>query len=168
LTAVVSAAAILFASTIARAQDADEGGENLLILSTDMCGKKYADRLSLADCLARQSAKADRWLGAVLESYARMLAKDMADVTDAGGHPSDTVAQLRKAQAAFEDYRKEEAELAGQAVIGMGGVFEESMMYFGLTVDRARFLLLRCFNPVDAKLEDNVDLTIVGWCSPSK
>jgi hypothetical protein len=160
LAAVGAAVAIFLVSAIAQAQDANEGGENLLVLSTDLCGAKYTDRLSLSNCLERQNAKADRWMGAVVESYARMLAKDMAEVTEAGGSPFDTVAQLRKSHAAFDVYCKEAAELAFRPVIGMGGVFEGSMTYFDLTVDRARFLLSRCYRPLGSKLTDKVDLTI--------
>jgi hypothetical protein len=163
LSALVSAA-ILLVPIVAQAQETDEGGEHVLILSRTMCGAKYGDRLSLANCLQRQEAKADRWMKSILESYARSLAKDMTDVARAGGTPFDTAAQLRKSQTAFEAYREEASELVERAVIGTGGVFEGSMASFELTIGRARFLLDACNHPLNSKLGDSIDLTITDWC----
>ncbi|HEY1384237.1 MAG TPA: lysozyme inhibitor LprI family protein [Dongiaceae bacterium] len=162
--ALACAVAIVVVAASTRAQDANEGGEYVLILGRTTCGAEYADRLSLANCLQRQASKADRWMKAILESYARSLAKDMADVAQGGGIPFDTVAQLTKSQQAFETYREEASELAERAVIGTGGVFERSMAYFALTIGRARFVLDTCNHPLNSKLGDSVDLTLTAWC----
>ena len=165
LTALAFAAAVLVVPVVAQGQEADEGGENVLLLSRALCGEKYYDRPRMAECLARQNAKADRWMSAIVESHARMGAKEMADLVQMGGHPFDVVTQLRKSQAAFEVYRKEESEYVGQASFGMTVVLFSAASYFDLTVDRARHLLNNCNAPLSAKLIDNVDLTITDWCS---
>jgi hypothetical protein len=60
------AVAIFATPVAAQAQDADEGGQHLVILSKTICGEKYLGRLPLSDCLGRQNAKADRLMGAEL------------------------------------------------------------------------------------------------------
>lgn len=89
----------------------------------------------------------------------------MADMSHGGNVPFDQVAQLRKSQEAFEKYREEAATLAGQTgLYGSIAGLESAKGYFELTVDRARFLLDTCNHPVNTKLTDRVNLTIVDWC----
>jgi uncharacterized protein YecT (DUF1311 family) len=167
LTSFVSAAAILVASTVIQAQEPDEGGENLLVLSRTLCGEKYYDTPRMSKCLQRQSEKADRWLSAIIASYSRYCAEAMVDMSHGGNVPFDQVAQLRKTQAAFEGYREEAATLAGRTgLYGSIAGLESAKAYFELTVDRARFLLDTCNHPLNSKLTDQVDLTIVDWCPP--
>jgi hypothetical protein len=167
LASFVSASAILLASTATQAQEPDEVGENLLVLSSAICGQKYYDTPRMSKCLQRQNAKADRWMSAIVESYARMAEEAMADLAN-GGVPFDQVAQLRKSQAAFDLYREEAAELVRRTgLVGMGGGLSSAMAYFDLTVERARFLLDTCDGPLNRKLADKIDLTIVDWCPPA-
>jgi hypothetical protein len=118
----------------------------------------------MSDCLARQNAKADRWMTAIADSYARYVAEAMADLAH-GGVPFDQVDQLRKAQAAFEVYRDEAALLHGRTgLYGMTVSLDVAIARFELTVERARFLLRTCNNSLNKKLIDRVDLTILDWC----
>ena len=163
----MSASTILVASTVTQAQERDEGGENLLILSSSICGEEYYDTPRISKCLDRQNAKADRWMSAIVESYARMAEEAMADFAH-GGVPFDQVAQLRKSQAAFDLFRKEAAELVGRTGLpGTGGGLSSAMAHFDLTVEHARFLLDTCNGPLNKKLTDKIDLTIVDWCPPA-
>ena len=138
LAALLSAAIILFVPLAALAQDADEG-EHVLVPDYE-CGNNYADTPSLSKCLQRQNEKADRWLQAVVESYARWAAKEIEIRKQYGGIPIDLVAQLRKSQAAFDTYRKESAELVRQSCDGMGCGLESAVANFKLTIDRALFV----------------------------
>lgn len=166
LTAVVSVAAILFASAIAQAQDASEGGEHLLVLSR-MCGEEYADTPSLSKCLQSQNEKADRWLNAIVESYARWQAEAMADLAH-GGEPFDQVAQLRASEAAFKQYRKEASELVNRSgLVGSINKFQAARTYFELTVDHARLLLQTCISRPRIEGNDIVDLKRKDWCPPA-
>jgi hypothetical protein len=149
-------------SAATQAQEAGGGGDDVLVLNM-VCGK-YADSPSIDACLGRQNAKADRWMAAIVESHARQGTKDMADLTEMGGHPFDVVAQLRKSQAAFEAYRKETSEWYGQAQFGMTTRLFKGAIYFEITVDRARFLLGKCSHPTVPDPTDKVDLTITEWC----
>jgi hypothetical protein len=167
-------AALLWAAIIlpvpavaqAQAQDADEGGEHVLVLAY-VCANTYGDTPSLSKCLERQNAKADRWMTAIVESYARMAAGAMADLAH-GGIPFDQVAQLRKSQRAFELYRQEAATLAGRTgLYGMAAGLDTAMARFALTIERARVLLGICNHPLNTKLADRVDLTIADWCPPA-
>ena len=136
----------------------------MLVLSGPICGQKYADTPSMSKCLQRQNAKADRWMNAIVESYARMAKEAMADMAH-GGVPFDQVAQLQNSQAAFDLYRKESAELVGRTGLpGTGVGLRTAMAYFDLTIERARFLLDTCNGPLNRKLTDKIDLTIVDWC----
>ncbi len=54
-------------------------------------GQKYYDTPRMSECLAKQNEKADRWLGVVLESYARYCAEAMADMAHGGNVPFDQV-----------------------------------------------------------------------------
>lgn len=163
LAAPLHAAVILLVPVAAQAQDADEGGEDVLVLDY-ACGNKYADTPSLAKCLQRQNEKADRWLQAAVESYARWAANEMETQRRYGGHPVDQIAQLRESHAAFETYREESAELVRQSIDGSIAGFESAKAYFHLTVDRAGFLLHTCYSRFNSKLADKVDLTITDWC----
>jgi hypothetical protein len=104
-------------------------------------------------------------MAAIVESHVRWGAKDMADLTEMGGHPFDVVAQLRKSQVTFELYRKETSKWDGYRQFGMTTGLFSAMTYFDLTVDRARFLLGRCYSSLGSKLTDRIDLTIADWCS---
>jgi hypothetical protein len=164
LAVFVAALAAVLAAPAIMAQEVDTGGENVLVLSSGMCGKKYADRPRMNECLAQQNAKADRWMAAIVDSYSRYATEAMADLAH-GGEPFDQVAQLRKSQAAFDSYRSEAAELVGRTGLpGTGIGLTTAMAYFDLTIERARFLLDTCNGPLNRKLTDQVDLTIVDWC----
>jgi hypothetical protein len=167
-TWIAFASTVLVASTIAHAQEPDEGGESVLILSKVLCGQKYYDTPRMSECLTRQNEKADRWLGAVLASYSRYCAEAMADMAHGGNVPFDQVAQLRNSQAAFEVYREDAAMLAGRTgLYGSIAGLESAKAYFELTLARARFLLDTCNHPLNSKLTDRVDLTIVDGCPPA-
>lgn len=134
--------AAVLAPTAIMAQEVDTGAENVLVLSSEMCGKKYADRPRMSECLAQQNAKADRWMAAIVDSYAQYVTEAMADLAH-GGEPFDQVAQLRKSQTAFDSYRSEAAELVGRTGLpGMGIGLATAMAYFDLT-NRACPLLAR-------------------------
>jgi hypothetical protein len=164
LAAFVAALALVLVPTTVMGQESDIGGENVLVLSSEICGQKYADSPRMSTCLAQQNAKADRWMAAIVESYARMAEEAMSDLAH-GGVPFDQVAQLHKSQAAFGSYRSEAAELVGRTGLpGMGIGLTTAMAYFDLTVERARFLLDTCNGPLNRKLTDQVDLTVVDWC----
>src|SRR5262245_24795398 len=89
------------------AQQLGEGSKDTLVLSTAMCD---GDAITMAKCLDRQNGKADRWLDAIVASSSRQAAEAMADLAH-GGNAFDQVAQLRKSQAAFEQYRAETSDL---------------------------------------------------------
>ena len=54
IVALSIATIALLAPAVAQAQDADEGGSDLLFLDY-VCGEKYADTPSLSECLWRQN-----------------------------------------------------------------------------------------------------------------
>ncbi len=160
----VAALAAVLGPTAVMAQEADTGGHNVLILSSTMCGKKYADRPRMTDCLAQQNVKANRWMAAIVDSYVRYATAAMADLAH-GGVPFDQIDQLRKAQLAFETYRREASVLASRTgLYGMSVSLDEAMAYFDLTIERARFLLDTCNGPLNRNLTDHIDLTFVDWC----
>ena len=167
---VVLLAFCLFAApaAAAMAQEADEGGSDVLVLSRTLCGQKFGDTLGIGECLTRQNEKADRWLRAVLASYSRACAEAMAEMAHGGNAPFDQVAQLAKSQTAFEAYRDEAAKSAGRTgLYGSSANLESAMAYFALTIERARFLLDICNHPLNSQLTDKIDLTIVDWCPPA-
>jgi uncharacterized protein YecT (DUF1311 family) len=151
-------------SAAAQAQELDDGGEDVLILSI-ACGNEYYDTPRISECLGRQNAKVDRWLQAAIESYARWATKEMEARRGYGGNPPDLVAQLQESQAAFDTYRRESAELVRQSIDGSIAPLEQSRTYFELTVDRARFLIANCYGRFMRKPSDRVDLTTADWCS---
>ena len=152
-----------FGYAIAQEQGVDEGGEDVLVLSV-VCSKEYYDTPRISQCLARQQAKADRWLQAVVGSYAGWATKEMDIRKGYGGNPPDLVSQLQRSQAAFDLYRTEAAELVRQSIDGSIAPLEQSRTSFDLTVDRARFLLGKCGHPAVPDPIDKVDLTITDWC----
>jgi uncharacterized protein YecT (DUF1311 family) len=162
LVAAVSANLLTFA--IAQAEELDDGGEDVLVLSI-VCSNEYYDTPRISECLGRQKAKVDRWLQAAIESYARWATKEMEIRRGYGGNPPDLVAQLRENQAAFDTYRRESAELVRQSIDGSIAPLEQSRAYFELTVDRARFLIANCYSRFMRKPTDRVDLTTAEWCS---
>jgi uncharacterized protein YecT (DUF1311 family) len=136
----------------------------MLVLSI-VCSNEYYDTPRISQCLGRQHAKVDRWLQAVVESYAGWAAEEMELRKGHGGNPRDLVTQLRKSQAAFEMHREESAELVQQSIDGSIASLEASRTYFDLTVDRARFLIANCYGQFSRKPTDRVDLTTPEWCS---
>jgi len=165
LLAIAFMAATLTWPPAARAQYAGDDDQSHLVLSTAMCD--YPDTMSIARCLDDQNKKADRWLIAIVESYARWATEAMADLAH-GGEPVDQVAQLHAAEAAFKQYRSEAAELVN--VSGLVGSINKHMAartYFDLTIDRARLLLGTCISRPIIEVGDTVDLTRVDWCPPA-
>src|SRR5262245_11722242 len=158
LVALLSAAIILLGPAAGQAQEADEGGENVLVLGYE-CGSRYGDTPSLSGCLQRQNDKADRWLQLVVESYARWAAKETEVRKQYGGSSIDLVAQLRESQTVFDTYRKDSAELVRQSCDGMGCGLESAVANFKLTIDRVRFLLDACYSRFNSKPANKVDLT---------
>jgi uncharacterized protein YecT (DUF1311 family) len=156
--------AIGLVSAATQAQEVNESGEDVLVLSI-VCGNEYYDTPRLSACLDRQNAKVDRWLQAAIESYARWATKEMKIRRGYGGNPPDLVAQLHESQAAFDAYRRESAELVRQSNDGSIAPLEQSRTYFELTVDRARFLIANCYGRFTRMPTDRVDLTTVEWCS---
>jgi hypothetical protein len=59
--------------------------------------------------------------------------------------------------------------LAGRTgLYGSIASLESAKAYFELTVARARFLLDTCNHPLNSKLTDRIDLTVVDWCPPAQ
>jgi uncharacterized protein YecT (DUF1311 family) len=165
LLKIVFVAAVLTWSSASYAQYAGDKDPGHLVLSTAMCD--YLDTMSIANCLDDQNKKVDRWLNAIVESYARWATEAMADLAH-GGEPVDQVAQLRAAEAAFKQYRSEAAELVNvSGLVGSINKFMAARTYFDLTIDRARLLLETCISRPIIELGDTVDLTRVDWCPPA-
>lgn len=163
LMAIVLVAAFLTCSSTAYAQYAGDKDPSHLILSTGMCGQ-YADTISMARCQDDQNRKADRWLDAVVASYARWATEAMADLAH-GGEPVDQVAQLRAAETAFKRYRSEAAQLVNvSGLVGSINKHQAARTYFDLTVDRVRLLLGTCISRPIIEVGDTVDLARVDWC----
>ncbi len=132
-----------------------------------MCGAEYADTPSLSKCLRSQNEKADRWLNAIVESFARWQTEAMADLAH-GGEPFDQVAQLRTSEAAFQQYRKEASELVNRSgLVGSINKHLAAKTYFNLTVDHARLLLQNCISRPIIEDSDTVDLKRKDWCPPA-
>jgi uncharacterized protein YecT (DUF1311 family) len=145
-------------------QELGEGSEDTLILSTAMCD---GDTITMARCLDRQNRKADHWLDAIVESSARHASEAMTDLAH-GGNTFDQVAQLRKSQAAFEQYRAETLDLVrNYGLVGSINKLQALQTYFDLTVDRARLLLGMCASKPSIEGNQSVDLTRVDWCPPA-
>ena len=165
LSAILFVVAIFALSSVAYAQNASDGDQSHLVLSTAMCD--YADTISIAKCLDVQSKKADRWLNAIVDSYARWATEAMADLAH-GGEPVDQVAQLRAAESAFKQYRLEAAELVNvSGLVGSINKLQAAKTYFDLTIDRARLLLETCISRPRFQDGDTVDLTRTNWCPPA-
>jgi uncharacterized protein YecT (DUF1311 family) len=146
------------------AQELGEGGEDTLILSTAMCD---ADTIAMAGCLDRQKQKADRWLDTIVESAARQASEAMVDMAH-GGSTFDQVAQLRRSQTAFEQYRAEMSELVkNYGLVGSINKLQAARTYFELTIDRAHLLLGMCASKHSIKGNQSVDLSRVDWCPPA-
>jgi uncharacterized protein YecT (DUF1311 family) len=164
LASLMAASLVTLASAVAQEKDADEGGEDVLVLSM-ACGNRYYDTPSIGRCLDRQRAKVDRWLQAVIESYTRWATKEMETRRKYGGTPPDLIAQLQKSQTAFDTYRSESADLVEQSIDGSMAPLAASMTYLDLTVERVRFLIVNCYGGFARKPTDEVDLTTPEWCS---
>jgi hypothetical protein len=146
------------------AQESGEGGEDTLILSMAMCD---GDTITMAKCLDRQKQKADRWLDAIVENVARQASEAMADLAH-GGNTFDQVAQLRRSQAAFEQYRAEMSELVRwYGLAGSINKLQAARTYFELTIDRVGLLLATCVSKPSIEGSQSVDLTRVDWCPPA-
>ena len=117
-------------------------------------------------CLRAQGQKADRWLKNIFDSY-RLEIADLPDRVKKDGleiyDGYDPVGNLVRSQTQFEAYRKTmEAFAYDAAYPGSLRQIEAPMVYFNLTVDRAKELLQSC--GYDESLPDIVDLTSVAWC----
>jgi len=134
--------------------------DHLLVLDTSIC---QGDMYEIGQCLNRQNEKADRWLHAIVQSYASLAAAYMSEPGEDA--PFDQVAQLRESQARFEQFRDATAELVYRAGYpGSGSSLESAKARFRLTVERARFLLDICDYPGRTSLHDVADLTVTDWC----
>jgi hypothetical protein len=137
--------------------------DDLLVLDLSLC---EGDTRTIAECLNGQNEKADRWLRAVVESYARLAAAYVAELKGEGEkEPFDQVAQLRKSQDLFEQFRGATTEMVYRSGYpGSGSALQGAKTRFQLTVDRARFLLSVCDLRQRTKLPRTIDLTRRNWC----
>src|SRR5262245_54581014 len=80
-----------------RPTDTYGNDDQLLVLDTSIC---QGDMRTIGECLNRQNENADRWLEAIVESYAKLAAAFMSAPGE--NMTYDLVAQLRQSQRLFE------------------------------------------------------------------
>jgi uncharacterized protein YecT (DUF1311 family) len=133
----------------------------LVLLNTSIC---QGDMYTIGQCLNRQNEKADRWLNAVVESYASSAAAFMSEPGETVS--LDPVGQLRESQLLFEQFRDATAELVNRMGFhsDTGRKYEAAKARFRLTIERARFLLAFCNQSRSTSIHDVADLTVTDWC----
>ncbi|MBI2253254.1 MAG: hypothetical protein HYU58_01400 [Proteobacteria bacterium] len=156
LSPILAAALLLLCPSVA------EGDDNRLSLDPYVCD---GDTITMATCLERQIAGADRWSAAVLASYRRFAAVATADAQQGGSQPVDQQALLTSSEHAFAHYRVAFTQaVKGVGYAGSGSKIEAARAEFRLIVDHTQALLRACGSRKAHDLGEVVDLSISDWC----